>query len=71
MGKKDYERYIKTKIMSENAPRYLALLHLVHFPYMKCSIATKEPLLKLKTQPQQQPLDNNSKLYLMQFFTKI
>ncbi len=34
MGKKDYERYIKIKIMSENAPRYLALWHLVHFPYI-------------------------------------
>jgi len=33
MGKKDYERYIKIKIMSESASRYLALQHLVHFPY--------------------------------------
>jgi hypothetical protein len=33
MGKKDYERYIKIKIMSENASRYLALRHLIHFPY--------------------------------------
>jgi hypothetical protein len=32
MGKKDYERYIKIKLMSENASRYLAQPHLVHFP---------------------------------------
>jgi hypothetical protein len=30
--KKDLQRYIKIKIMSENASRYLALRHLVHFP---------------------------------------
>jgi len=34
MGKKDLQRYIKIKIMSENASRYLVLRHLVHFPYM-------------------------------------
>ncbi len=37
----DYERYIKIKVMSENAPRYLALRHLVHFPYIaqNCGIS--------------------------------
>jgi hypothetical protein len=32
MGKKDYKRYIKIRIMPENAPQYLTLRHLVHFP---------------------------------------
>jgi hypothetical protein len=34
MGKKDLQRYIKIKIMSENALQYLVLPHLVHLRYL-------------------------------------